>query len=159
MSGPDSLGEMMRVLFVCHGNTCRSPAAQALVRHACPHIETDSAGVSADRVTAPPTPAMRALVEAEGVDMSDLQARQITPGDFTDFDLIIAMDHDVLAQLKTLRPIGATAKMAGFMDYMPGAIVSEIADPWHTGDYPTAFELIQQAADAFVDALKDQPRQ
>jgi len=150
---------MMRVLFVCHGNTCRSPAAEALVRHALPLLETDSAGVSADRVDAPPTPAMRALVEAEGVDMSDLRARQITPEDFADFDLIIALDHDVLAQLRAQYPAGARADLAGFMDYLPDAAESEIADPWHTGDYPAAFDLIRQAADAFVTALKNQPRQ
>lgn len=120
------------------------------MRHACPSLETDSAGVSADRVDAPPTPAMRALVEAEGVDMSDLRARQVVPEDFTDFDLIIAMDHDVLAQLQALCPADARAELAGFMDYLPDAAESEIADPWHTGDYPAAFDLIRQAADAFV---------
>ncbi|MGB0901896.1 low molecular weight protein-tyrosine-phosphatase [Halocynthiibacter sp.] len=154
----------MRILFVCHGNTCRSPAAEALVRKmaidAGLDLHLDSAGISADRLGAAPTPAMQDLAQKAGYNMAGLKARKTARTDYEDFDLIIGMDNSVVAKLITDRPAQASTRITGFMQYPDSSGPNEIADPWHTGDYPTAFDLIQKAAKALIVKLQsDQPRQ
>ena len=154
----------MRILFVCHGNTCRSPAAEAVVRGLAADVglglQIDSAGISADRLGAPATPEMYQLAESAGYDLTGAFARKISTMDYDAFDLLIAMDKSVVAALKADQPISSRAQVIGFMDYTGGEGPSEISDPWHTHDYPAAFDLIQTAARAFIATLvADQPRQ
>jgi len=154
----------MRVLFVCHGNTCRSPAAEALVRKIASEnglaLHLDSAGISADRLGAPATSAMQKIALAAGYDLGGLQARQVTTADYSDFDLMIGMDKSVVSALKVNLAEGAEIKITGFTDFCAQDAPDEIVDPWHTGDYSAAFALIHSAARAFVACVKaDQLRQ
>lgn len=154
----------MRILFVCHGNTCRSPAAEALVRKMAMDAELDlhldSAGISADRLGAAPTPAMQELAQKAGYNMAGLKARKTTRTDYDDFDLMIGMDNSVVAKLIADRPAQVRTPITGFMQYADALGPDEISDPWHTGDYPAAFDLIQKAAKALIVKLQSgQPRQ
>ena len=81
-----------KILFVCLGNICRSPAAEGVFRALCPSLTTDSAGTGGWHVGEPPYAPMQQAANARGVDLSDLRARQFTSADFDRFDLIIAMD-------------------------------------------------------------------
>lgn len=88
-----------RILFVCLGNICRSPAAQGVFRRLMPEAITDSAGTSDWHVGEAPYGAMQSAALNRGVDLSDLRARQFRAEDFSAFDLIVGMDADNIAAM------------------------------------------------------------
>jgi len=127
----------IRVLFVCLGNICRSPLAEAAFRaeaeRAGLDAEADSAGTGDWHRGQPPDRRAIAAARRNGVDISDLRARQVTPGDFDRFDQIVALDEENLADLKRLRPEGARAKLSLLLDHAPGREGQAVADPYHGG--------------------------
>ena len=135
-----------KLLFVCLGNICRSPAAEGLVRDLCPEVETDSCGTGGWHVGEPPYGPMQAAALARGTDLSDLRARQFTRGDFDRFDLILVMDHDNRANVEALRPAGNTTAVKLFADYAGQAGVREVPDPYYTRDFDGCLDLLEEAA-------------
>ena len=143
---------MTRILCVCLGNICRSPTAEAVLRQMAADkgtpVTVDSAGTSDWHVGDPPyAPAIRAGA-ARGYDLSPLRARQVGAGDFDRFDLILAMDRKNLARLRTLRPDGNETPLTLFLDG------EEVPDPYYTGDYEGALDLIETAARRLLDQLQ-----
>lgn len=143
----------MRVLFVCLGNICRSPAAEAILRGIAPNVECDSAGTSNWHAGEPPNPPMRELVERQGYDMTSLRARQFTMADFGNFDLIVAMDARNLSDIEILRPSDDTTPVRLMTDFDPESEMDHVPDPYYTGDYDGAFELIERAVHGLRNAL------
>ena len=142
----------MRVLFVCLGNICRSPAAEAVFRAMAPDVAADSAGTGNWHVGEPPYGHMQRAAKRRGYDLSALRARQVKVQDFKDFDLILAMDAQNLADLKAMDPgTGATLKL--FMDYAPQTGVTAVPDPYYTRDFDGALELIEAAAQGLLTSL------
>lgn len=141
------------ILFVCLGNICRSPAAEGVFRALAPEVETDSAGTAGWHVGNPPHGPMQAAARARGIDLSDLRARQFTPGDFDRFDLIIAMDAENLADIEARRPAGSETPVRLFTDYAPETGADHVPDPYYTGDYEGALTLIEQAAKGLKQAV------
>jgi protein-tyrosine phosphatase len=142
-----------RILFVCLGNICRSPTAEAVLRGMAPHLEIDSAGTSDWHIGDPPYhPAIEAAAR-RGYDLSPLRARQVIAGDFTDFDLILAMDRANLAELDHLRPKHAMATHRLFLDYARGGDQAEVPDPYYTRDFDGAIDLIEQASRGLIASL------
>ncbi len=139
-----------RVLFVCLGNICRSPSAEAVFRglagRAGAEVTCDSAGTSDWHVGEPPYAPMQAAAARRGYDLSPLRARQFTAGDFDDFDLLIAMDADNLAAMERLRPAGNRTPARLFTDFAPEAGADHVPDPYYTRDFDGALDLIEQAA-------------
>lgn len=146
-----------RILFVCLGNICRSPAAQGVVRALMPQVHTDSAGTSDWHVGAPPYAPMLAAADARGIDISDLRARQFNAGDFDRFDLIIGMDADNVAGIEALRPQGSEVPVHLFTRYAPQTGASHVPDPYYTRDFEAALDLIQTAALGLERALAERP--
>ena len=137
----------MRILAVCLGNICRSPTAEAVLRARLTGVEVDSAGTSDWHIGDPPyPPAIKAAAE-RGYDLTLLRARQVTEQDFHEFDLILAMDASNLKKLKAMSPMGARASVRLLMEYAPEGAVSEVPDPYYTGDFEGALDLIEAAAD------------
>ncbi len=134
----------MRVLTVCLGNICRSPAAEAALRARAPDWQVDSAGTSGWHISEPPYPPMQRAARARGLDLSGQRARRFGPGDFGRFDLILAMDRDVLADVEALRPAGAAAEVALF------AAPDDVPDPYYTRDFEGCLDLIEAAAARIV---------
>ena len=120
---------MIRILAVCLGNICRSPTAEAVLRHHLPEAEVDSAGTSDWHIGDPPYPTAIAAGAARGYDLAPLRARQVTAQDFHDFDLILAMDDRNHAELAALRPEGARAELRMMMEFAPDADLREVPDP------------------------------
>lgn len=145
----------MRVLFVCLGNICRSPAAEGVFRHLAPDAQTDSAGTSNWHIGSPPYPQMQTEMETRGYDISDLRARQFTANDFTDFDLLIAMDAENVTNMEVLRPTENTTPLHLFTDYAD-TDDAFVPDPYYTGDYPGALALIENAAHGLTEHLSNQ---
>lgn len=148
---------MTRVLFVCLGNICRSPTAEAVARAraaaAGVAAEFDSAGTGGWHVGEPPDRRAQAEAAARGYDMSGQRARQATARDFHDFDLILAMDRANLAALERLRPADAKADLRLFLACAPEAGRDEVPDPYYDGGFPLAFDLIEAAAGGLIADL------
>src|SRR5215203_3154474 len=104
------------VLFVCLGNICRSPLAEAAFRIEAERLglkaEIDSAGTGAWHAGEPADPRAQAVAARHGADIRGLRARQVTREDFHRFDHIVALDRDNLAQLRAIQPPGTLARLS-----------------------------------------------
>jgi protein-tyrosine phosphatase len=152
----------VRILFVCLGNICRSPTAEAVLRRLleleAPElgVSVDSAGTHDYHVGRPPDPRAQAAARRRGFDMSALRARQIEPADFERFDYVLVMDEqnrrDALA---IARPLG-TARCALLLDFAPELELREVPDPYYGG--PAGFEqvldLVEAAARGLIRELR-----
>ncbi|WP_373049916.1 low molecular weight protein-tyrosine-phosphatase [Thalassovita aquimarina] len=141
-----------RILFVCLGNICRSPAAEGVMRVLAPDLALDSAGTADWHRGKPPYGPMQEAASARQVDLSDLRARQFSPADFGRFDLILAMDRDNLSDIERLRPAGSDTPVRLFAEYADWG-VSEVPDPYYTRDFDGALDLIEAAARGLLDEL------
>ncbi len=115
--------------------------------------QTDSAGTSDWHVGAPPYGPMTDCAAARGIDISDLRARQFTAADFSNFDLLIAMDRANQTAMETLRPAGNTTPITLFLDYAPDTGATQVPDPYYTRDFDTALSLIQAASAGLLATL------
>ncbi|MCW2245266.1 protein-tyrosine phosphatase [Azospirillum fermentarium] len=153
---------MVKVLFVCTGNICRSPTAhgvfRAFVREAGleDRIHTDSAGTSGYHVGDPPDRRSLELARQRGYDLSDLRARRVTVGDFRDFDHILAMDHGHLDALRRMAPRDSTADVRLFLDYAPDWPVREVPDPYYGGalGFVEVLEMVEAASRGLLGRIR-----
>lgn len=146
----------MRVLFVCLGNICRSPTAEAVVGQLASQrlrLTTDSAGTSDWHVGEPPYGAMQQAALARGYDMSGLRARQFCAEDFTAFDLLIAMDAGNLSNMERLRPQGNVTPIKLFTEFAPDWHMDEVPDPYYNRDFDGVLDLIEACARGLLAEL------
>ena len=149
-----------RLLFVCLGNICRSPLAEAAFREAAHHAglvaEADSAGTGDWHIGQAPDPRARAEALRHGVDIGGYVGRQVVVGDFTRFTHILALDGQNLADLRALAPADATASVSLLLDYVAGQEGQPVADPYWGGpqDFAETWEQVKMAAEALVAALQ-----
>jgi low molecular weight protein-tyrosine phosphatase len=153
------------VLFVCLGNICRSPIAEGVFRHIASKggrlegLRIDSAGLGSWHVGQPPDSRAQDALASRGIDISDLRARQVTPQDFEEFDLILAMDKANRQGLMKLAPKDKQHKIRLFMDCAPHFGVHEIPDPFF-GDkdsFDYVVQLIDAASRGLMRALTAKP--
>jgi protein-tyrosine phosphatase len=151
--------EKPALLFVCLGNICRSPLAEAAFRHAAQRANldarADSAGTGDWHQGAPPD--RRALAEARrhGIDIAGYRARQVTPEDFRSFTHILALDARNLADLAAIAPVGATASLSLLLDHVTGLAGRSVADPYFGDDagFAETWREVSLAAEALVREL------
>jgi len=130
-------------LFVCMGNICRSPLAEGIFGHVVGeagltgHFTIDSAGTGGWHEGEPPDRRSIATAKSHGINISGQRARRIRPRDFSDFDLILAMDRDNVAALKMIAPPEANIHLFGDAALGTG---EDIPDPYYGG--PEGFELV-----------------
>lgn len=153
------------VLFVCLGNICRSPLAEAALRKAAAEagleIDIDSAGTADYHVGKAPDPRSVAEAAAFGVDISHLRARQVTAEDFRRFTYIYALDHSNLRDLLRIAPDDSSARVALVLDVVPGREGAAVADPYYGGeeDFRATREDVIAAANAIARRLvEDRPQ-
>lgn len=129
---------MPSILFVCLGNICRSPLAEAALRAEAERLRldliVDSAGTGNWHVGHPPDPRAQAVARRHGIDISGYQGRQVTPADFRRFTHVIALDHDNLANLRRLAPVDAVAELSLLLDHVPGREGQAVTDPYFGDD-------------------------
>ncbi|MEZ5692993.1 MAG: low molecular weight protein-tyrosine-phosphatase [Altererythrobacter sp.] len=145
------------ILFVCLGNICRSPLAEAAFRKVATDCgidhHADSAGTAAYHVGKPPDPRSIAEAARHGIDISRYSARQVEGADFMRFTHIFALDHANLANLRAMVPTGAIVELALLLDVVPGREGSAIADPYYGGEehFTRTWEDVSLAARVLVE--------
>lgn len=146
-----------RILVVCLGNICRSPTAQAVLQHKVAlkklDIEIDSAGTSASHKGERPDSRSVRAGNARGYDFNGLYSRPVFEQDFINFDLILAMDNDNLAELNRRCPAEYLHKIKLFLSFHPAyPITCEVPDPYYSGSkgFELVLDLIEQASDQLL---------
>ena len=145
----------MRILFVCHGNICRSPMAEfilkALVRARGmeDRYYIESAAVSEEEIGNPIYPPARRCLSQHGVPFDPgKRARQITRADYSRFDRIVCMDSSNLRLLRRIIPDDLDGKIHLLMAYTGTG--RDVADPWYTGDFEEAFQDILEGCEGMM---------
>ena len=154
---------MIKVLFVCMGNICRSPTAhgvfQSLVDESglAGRIQVDSAGTHGYHIGTPPDPRSQATASARGVDLSGLRARRFEAGDFIEFDYVIGMDQNNLADMLALKPAEARAEVSLMLDFAANSTQREVPDPYF-GDagFERVFDMIDDASRGLLAQIRTQ---
>ena len=126
----------MRILFVCHGNICRSVMAEMMLRHllnenGITDVEVDSCATSTEEIGNDIYPPAQACLRRHGVPFTHHKARQMTQNDYAASDRIFCMDHNNLRNLRRL--------LGDNMDKVKLLLDREVADPWYTGDFETTY--------------------
>ena len=156
----------MRILFVCLGNICRSPSAEAVFRAIAAReapeltLEVDSAGTAGYHIGDPADPRSQEAARRRGYDMSPLRARIVDGADFERFDLILAMDTNNLDVLRKRAPAVYRERVKLFLEFAPDCGLDEVPDPYYGG--PSGFEqvldLVEEASRGLLIHLKEKLR-
>ena len=149
---------MKKILFVCHGNICRSPMAEMIFNHLAKAsglekvFRAESAAVSAEDLGNPLYgPARRTLI-SHGVPVSEHRARQISPADYGRFDFIVGMDASNLRRMERTFGGDRDGKLSLLMDWTPRG-GGDVADPWYSGDFEAAWLDISEGVRCLISAL------
>lgn len=146
---------MYRILFICHGNICRSPMAEFIMKKLVKEAgrENDfliaSAAVSSEELGNPVYPPARRILNSMGIDTSGKTAVQVKKSDLEKYDILIGMDSSNLSRMK--RIFGESDKLRLLLDYTknPG----DIADPWYYGNFDKTCEQITDGCKGLLAAL------
>ena len=146
---------MVKVLFVCTGNICRSPTAEGvfdkLVKEAglADDVHVESAGTTAYHVGEPPDRRSQAAARQRGIDLSQQRARQVNESDLRTFDYILAMDEGHLNDLARMARTPPGTRLSRFLDFAPDRLEQDVPDPYYGG--PNGFENV-------LDLIEDASR-
>ena len=145
---------MHKILFVCHGNICRSPMAEFVMKKMVKdagreaQFEIASAATSTEEIGNPVYPPARRILAEHGISCAGKTARQMTRQDYDYFDQIIAMDRNNLRNLKRMFGEDTQHKISLLMDYThrPG----DVADPWYTGDFEATWHDVWNGCEGLL---------
>ncbi len=148
---------MTKILFVCHGNICRSPMAEFVMKNMVKeqgvegdfHIE--SCATSTEEIGNPVYPPARKKLAEEGISCAGKTARQMTKEDYEKFDYIVAMDHFNLRNMKGFVGDDPKGKVSLLLDFTnrPG----DVADPWYTGDFDATYRDVTEGCRGLLERI------
>jgi protein-tyrosine phosphatase len=153
---------MVKVLFVCMGNICRSPTAEGVFRHIVnqsglqDHIQIDSAGTHAYHVGEPPDSRAQQAARRRQFDLSQQRARKVRGDDFHHFDYVLAMDHSNYRELEMICPPGQQQKLSLFLQFASAFDEQEVPDPYYGGDqgFEHVLDLVEDASRGLLAAIR-----
>lgn len=153
---------MIKVLFVCMGNICRSPTAEGVFKklmtekHLLDTFSIDSAGTHAYHINEAPDLRAQKAAQNRDVDLSYIRARKVIFGDFEDYDYLLAMDKDNHSIMMEACPEEHQHKVKLFLDYAPHLTINEVPDPYYGGAYgfEKVLDLVEEASIGFLKELK-----
>ena len=148
---------MIRVLFICHGNICRSPMAEFVLkklvtdRHLDAQFHIESSATSYEEIGNPVYPPARRELAKHGISCDGTRARKLVKADFTEFDYLIAMEEYNLRNIRREFGPELAEQVHLLLDYTdkPG----DIADPWYTGNFTITYDEIVQGCEGFLASL------
>ena len=148
---------MIKILFICHGNICRSPMAEYILKALLrargleDRYYVESAAVSTEEIGNPVYPPARRKLAEHGIASDGKYARQITRRDYQYYDLIVGMDEWNLRNMRRMLGGDPEGKICLLMDFTerPG----EVADPWYTGDFGGVYRQIVRGCEALLREL------
>lgn len=148
----------IKILFVCMGNICRSPTAEAVFRakvkqlNLLDQFDIDSAGTHDYHIGDAPDHRTQLAAKRRGYDLSALRGRQIHTDDFFAFDYVLAMDKANLSNLMRLQPNNSTAHLGLFLPFAEACSYSEVPDPYYGGaeGFEQVLDLVEVAADGLL---------
>lgn len=149
---------MTKVLFVCHGNICRSPMAEFILKDMVKkagvdkEFEIKSAATSTEEIGNPVYPPAKAKLAEHGISCKGKTAVQMTKEDYEYYDYIIAMDRHNLSNMKRFVGDDKKKKVSLMMDYTDRG--GDVADPWYTGDFETTWKDIYEGCRGFLLQLR-----
>ncbi len=149
---------MIKILFVCHGNICRSPMGEYIMKKLVQQAglgdryEIASAATSTEELGNPVYPPARAKLAEHGIDCSGHHARQITKKDYEYYDLLIAMDRENLYYINRICGADTEGKVHLLLEYAD--LDREIADPWYTRDFETAWKDIYAGCRGLLEEME-----
>ncbi len=147
---------MLKILFVCHGNICRSPMAEYVMRdilkkHGVEGVICASAATSTEELGNPVHRGTRSILNRLGIDCSDKQARQIVRDDYSDYDLLIGMDSDNIRNMLRFWQ-DPDHKIFKLLDYSERH--GDVADPWYSGDFERTYLDIKEGCEGILKAIE-----
>ncbi len=150
------------VVFVCMGNICRSPTAEAVFRQIVEnaglseYISIDSAGTHDYHIGDAPDLRTQRAAQQRGYDMSGLRGRQVEQGDFQRFDYVLAMDHANMAILQRITPPGSKTQARLFLEYARHHQEREVPDPYYGGadGFERVLDMVEDAAEGLLMHIK-----
>lgn len=149
---------MTKILFICHGNICRSPMAEFMMKDLVKkegqedRFLIESAAVSREEIGNPVYPPAREMLARHGISCAGKRARQMTVQDYEEYDLLIAMDRSNLTRMERICGRDTQGKIHLMMDFTsrPG----EVADPWYTGDFTATWRDLEEGCRGLLDYLE-----
>ncbi len=153
---------MIKVVFVCLGNICRSPMAAAIFSHMVrqagleSQIEVDSSGTGSWHVGEPPHPGTREVLRRNNISYSGY-ARQITANDLRTADYLISMDSDNVDTLHRLdRERIVDGKVARLLDFAPEARTRDVPDPYYEGNFNEVYKLVEAGCQGLLEHIRSE---
>ena len=149
---------MIKILFVCHGNICRSPMAEFvmkdLVRKAGleSQFQIASAATSTEEIGSPVYPPARRKLAEHGINCSGKTARQLTRADFDRYELLIGMDNANLRNMRRICGGDSDGKIRLLLEFTGRS--GEVADPWYTGDFETTWRDVLEGCSGLLSHLQ-----
>jgi len=153
---------MVRVLFVCLGNICRSPTAEGVFRLTVERaglgdaIVIDSAGTHAYHIGEPPDSRAQDAAARRGIDLSPLRGRRVSATDLQEFDYVLAMDRENYRNLLDICPPGYEERVVMLMDFAPDRPEEEVPDPYFggSGGFDRVLDMIEDAAEGLLNHIR-----
>jgi protein-tyrosine phosphatase len=150
---------MVKVLFVCLGNICRSPMAEAIFRDLVQkkgledQIIIDSAGTGDWHIGNPPHKGTREILAKNNISFEGLTARQVKEEDLTEFDYIIGMDAENIGNLRRMAGYNKTGYIGRLLDFVPEAEVNDVPDPYFTGNFDEVYDLVKMGCENLLEDI------
>ena len=149
---------MIKILFICTGNICRSPMAEFLLkdivqkRGLADRFQIDSAATSSEEIGNPVHRGTRSKLNSLGISTADKYARQITPADYGQYDYLIGMDEWNIRNMRRIFGNDPQQKICRLLDFTDAP--RDIADPWYTGDFEQTYQDIMEGLEAFLKKIR-----